>query len=188
MNIVGSRKEMYQRAVGVFEHREDAERAIRELKDSGYDLNRVSLVAKNLEDVKGAREINQQSGNEAKEGAGIGATTGTVLGGFTGLLIGLGALAIPGVGPVLLAGAELSALATTAAGAGIGAAAGALVGALTGLGIPEDRAKVYEEHVKAGDYLVMASGTANEVLQAEKIFRKYHIKEFGIFSAPDLQG
>jgi hypothetical protein len=78
--------------VGVFERREDAERAIRELKDANYDLNRVSFVAKNLEEVKGAREINEQSGNEVKEGAGIGATTGTVLGGFTGLLIALGAL------------------------------------------------------------------------------------------------
>ena len=35
-------------------------------------------------------------------------------------------------------------------GAGAGGAAGSLLGALVGAGIPEDRAKVYEDDVKNG--------------------------------------
>ncbi|KKD38155.1 DUF1269 domain-containing protein [Limnoraphis robusta] len=180
--------ELYRRAVGVFKDRHDIERAIRKFKDANYDMNRVSLIARNIDDVEGADEIRDHGeGNEASEGAGIGAVTGTVLGGITGLLVGLGSLAIPGVGPALVAG-ELSALGTTAAGAGIGALTGGLVGSLTGMGIPEDNAKVYENRVKAGDYLLMVSGTDAQLVQAEAIMRDAGINEFGIYNAPDLNG
>ncbi|MEA5498446.1 signal transduction histidine kinase (STHK), LytS [Limnoraphis robusta Tam1] len=180
--------ELYRRAVGVFKDRHDIERAIRKFKDANYDMNRVSLIARNIENVEGADEIRDHGeGNEASEGAGIGAVTGTVLGGITGLLIGLGSLAIPGVGPALVAG-ELSALGTTAAGAGIGALTGGLVGSLTGMGIPEDNAKVYENRVKAGDYLLMVSGTDAQLVQAEAIMRDAGIVDFGIYNAPDLNG
>ncbi|MGB3531921.1 MAG: signal transduction histidine kinase (STHK), LytS [Microcoleaceae cyanobacterium] len=177
---------VYKRAVGVFRTREQIEKALQAFKDANYDMNRVSLIAKNLEDVQGAEEIvDNDKGNEASEGAGIGAVTGTVLGGVTGLLVGLGTLAIPGIGPVLLAG-ELSALGTTAAGAGLGALTGGLVGALTGMGIPEEKAKVYERSVKAGEYLLMVSGTADELARAEAIMSGHGISEFGIYDAPDL--
>ncbi|ERT07506.1 hypothetical protein M595_2571 [Lyngbya aestuarii BL J] len=186
MTVTRERTGLYRRAVGVFHDRHDIEKAIRKFKDSNYDMDRVSLIARNIDDVKGADEIKDHGeGNEASEGAGIGAVTGTVLGGITGLLVGLGTLAIPGVGPALIAG-ELSALGTTAAGAGIGALGGGLVGALTGMGIPEERAKVYENRVKAGDYLLMVSGTGDQLDQAESIMRDCSINEFGIYDAPDL--
>lgn len=177
----------YKRAVGVFKRQEDVEHVIHALKDDGYDMNRVSLLARNVSDVEGADELNEEHGNEAREGAGIGATTGTVLGGVTGFLIGVGLLAIPGVGPVLAAGAEIGALGSTLAGAGIGAAAGGIVGALVGLGIPEERAKVYENRVKAGDYLLIVSGNDNETRRAESILRDRHVEEFEIFSAPEAR-
>lgn len=188
MAITRERTGVYQRAVGVFKDRQGIERAIQRFKDANYDMNRVSLIARNIDNVKGAEEIkDRQDGNEASEGAGIGAVTGTVLGGITGLLVGLGTLAIPGVGPALIAG-ELSALGTTAAGAGIGALTGGLVGALTGMGIPEEQAKVYESRVKAGDYLLMVSGTGDQLNQAESIMRDCGINEFGVYDAPDLNG
>ncbi|MEB3885395.1 signal transduction histidine kinase (STHK), LytS [Lyngbya sp. CCY1209] len=179
---------IYKRAVGTFKDRSRIEDAIRKLKDANYDMNRVSLIARNIDDVKGADEIrDHKEGNEASEGAGIGAVTGTVLGGIAGLLVGLGTLAIPGIGPALVAG-ELATLGTTAAGAGIGAVGGSIVGALTGMGIPEEKAKVYENHVKAGDYLLMVSGTGDQLDQAESIMRDCGIDEFGIYNAPDLNG
>lgn len=177
---------VYKRAVGVFKTREQIEKALQAFKDANYDMNRVSLIAKNLDNVQGAEEIiDSEKGNEASEGAGIGAVTGTIFGGVTGLLIGLGTLAIPGIGPVLLAG-ELSALATTAAGAGLGALTGGLVGALTGMGIPEEKAKVYEKSVKAGEYLLMVSGTQAQLDQAQSIMNGHGISEFGVYDAPDL--
>jgi len=177
---------IYKRAVGVFERREDVEKAIRALKDANYDMGRVSLIARNVDEVKGAEEITEKHGNEAKEGAGIGAVTGTVLGGLGGLLVGLGALALPGIGPVIIAG-ELATLGTTAAGAGVGAVAGGLVGALAGMGIPEEKAKIYEQRVKAGDYLLMVCGDRDQVHHADEIMHKYNTHEFGIFDASDIK-
>lgn len=176
----------YKRAVGVFKNQSDVEAVIRRLKDDSYDMNRVSILARNVDNVEGADELHDEThGNEASEGAGIGASTGTILGGVTGFLIGVGVLAIPGVGPVLAAGAEIGALGSTLAGAGIGAATGGIVGALIGLGIPEDRAKVYESRIKAGDYLLTVSGNDNDVRRAESIMRDRNVEEFQIFDAPD---
>lgn len=176
----------YKRAVGVFKRREDTEAVLRTLRDAGYDMNSVSLIARHVEDIKGADEVTDRHGNEAGEGAGIGATTGTVLGGIGGFLVGAGVLAIPGVGPILAAGVGISELAATLAGAGIGAATGGIVGALVGAGIPEERSKVYNERVKAGDHLLMVNGTDDELGQVEEIMRDHNVEEFGIFAAPDL--
>ena len=176
----------YKRAVGVFSQREDVEDALRALKDDGFNMDDVSLLARDLEGVEGADEVTEKDGNEASEGAGIGASTGTVLGGIGGFLVGAGVLAIPGVGPVLAAGVGISEIAATLAGAGIGAAAGGIIGALVGLGIPEEKAKVYEDRIKAGDYLLMVTGTEDHVERAASILRDRHIQEFEIYDAPDM--
>lgn len=126
----------YKRAAGLFYSRDEAEAAVSALRDAGYDMDRVSVIAKDADKLDG-HETTEEIGNKADDGAATGAVTGGALGGITGLLIGLGTLAIPGIGPILLAGAEATAIATTLAGAGIGAAAGGLIGALIGLGIPE---------------------------------------------------
>lgn len=124
-----------KRAVGTFSTRQEAEDALNTLRDSGFPMDKVSVLAKDADrgDKIGGAEVTDRGSNEAPEGAGIGAVAGTALGGVGGLLVGLEALVIPGVGPFLAAGT----IATTLAGAGIGAAAGSIVGGLTGLGIPE---------------------------------------------------
>lgn len=175
----------YSRAVGTFKNRHDVEDALQDLKNSNIDMDRVSLIARHVEDVEGSEDVNK-GGNEAKEGAAAGATTGTVLGGIGGFLVGVGVLAVPGVGPILAAGAGIPALASTLAGAGIGAAAGGIVGALVGAGIPEERAKQYSDRVKAGEYLLMVNGAENDLQQIKSIMHKHHVENFGIFNAPDL--
>jgi hypothetical protein len=171
------------RAVGIFKHHEQVENAIRAFKDNNFDMNNVSLLARNVDDVSGGREVNETHGNEASEGAGIGATTGTVLGGVTGFLIGVGVLAIPGVGPILAAGAEIGALGSTLAGAGAGALTGGIIGALVGLGIPEEKARVYEDRIKAGDYLLMVSGDDDTLRRTESIMGEHRVDDFEIFEA-----
>ena len=54
------------------------------------------------------------------------------------------------LGPFIAAGPIMAAL----SGAAAGAAAGGVAGALVGLGIPEYEAKVYEDRIKKGGYLV----------------------------------
>ncbi len=177
-----------KRAVGVFSHRRDAENALYELRNSGFPIDRVSVIKRDADrndDIAGA-EVRENVGNKADEGATVGAVSGGVLGGLTGLLVGLGTLAIPGIGPIMLAGATATALATTVAGAGIGAAAGSLLGALIGLGIPEERARVYNERVERGDYLVIIDGTDAEIARAEEILRRQGIEEFEVFNRPGV--
>lgn len=175
-----------KRAVGVFNTRQEAERALHELNDSGFPMNKISVVAKDADrehDIAGV-DVSDNVGNKADEGASAGAVTGGILGGATGLLVGLGALAIPGVGPIILAGEVATALATTLAGGAIGAAAGGLIGALIGLGIPEERARVYNDRVSRGHYLVLVDGSDAEIARAEAILTGRGIEEFGIYDIP----
>ncbi len=179
---------IHKRAVGVFSHRRDVEHALHELKKVGFDMNRVSVITQDgdKDDISGA-EVRDRVGDKSDEGAKVGAATGGALGGLTGLLVGLGTLAIPGIGPIMLAGAAATTLATTLAGAGIGAVAGSLLGALVGLGIPEERARVYDERVKRGHYLVILDGTDTEIARAEAILHQGGVEEFGIYDNPDAR-
>lgn len=178
-----------RRAVGTFPDRETTERALQQLRESGFPMDRVSVIAKDQAgtgeiagaEVQGARA---PGNTEAREGAGVGAVSGTVLGGIGGLLVGLGALAIPGAGPFFAAGT----LATTFAGAGIGAAGGGLIGALTGLGIPEEQARSYQQRLERGEYLVVVEGTEAEIQQAAAILSPQGIHEWGTFGGGPISG
>lgn len=179
---------VHKRGVGVFSHRRDVEHALHELKKVGFDMDRVSVITQDgdKDDISGA-EVRDRVGDKSDDGAKVGAATGGALGGLTGLLVGLGTLAIPGLGPIMLAGAAATTLATTLAGAGIGAVAGSLLGALVGLGIPEERARVYDERVKRGHYLVIIDGTDSEIARAEAILHQGGVEEFGIYDNPDAR-
>lgn len=175
----------HRRAVGVFSTYAEAERALSELRDSGFPMDRVSVITKDREGKENlANEHLTKQGNKADEGAAAGAATGGALGTIAGLLVGLGAIAVPGVGPVLLAGATATTLATTLSGAAIGAAAGGLIGALIGLGVPEERARVYNDRVSQGHYLVMVEGSDEEIRMAESALHRQGIQEWGIYDIP----
>lgn len=184
----------HKRAVGTFSSSRDAETAVRELRDSGFPMDRVSVVGRDTDraaDIAdaGAGDNLEDKGKQvahdtqADEGAKKGAAAGGALGGLTGLLVGLGALAIPGIGPVMLGGALATALATTISGGAIGAAAGGLVGGLVGLGIPEDRARVYNDRVSRGDYLLIVDGSEDEVRRAETVLSHRGIQEWGVYDS-----
>ncbi len=172
----------YKRAVGTFASRGDAEKALYKLRDDGFSMDRVSLLAKNADgndNIAGADVKNERGDTEAQEGAGIGATTGTVLGGLGGLLVGLESLLIPGIGPFLAAGT----IATTLAGAGLGALSGGIIGGLTGMGIPEEDAKVYGDSIDNGYYLIIVDGYEDEIDRAGSILSGQNIGNWKIFEA-----
>ncbi|MEG3973490.1 histidine kinase [Microcoleus sp. herbarium8] len=175
-----------KRAVGVFSTRRETEHALGELRTAGFDMNRVSVIAKDADsqgDIAGI-DVHDSADNKADEGATKGALTGGTLGGLTGLLVGLGLVAIPGIGPIMLAGASATAIATTLAGTALGAAAGGLLGALVGLGIPEEEAKVYSDRVARGDYLVLLDGSEAEIARAETILSRGGIQDWSIYDHP----
>ncbi len=178
----------HRRAIGTFSDHADAEASLRELKDSGFPMNMVSVVGQDIDrnsSMAGAEGSDRLSDigehNKVDEGATRGAATGGVVGGLTGLLVGLGMIAIPGVGPVMLAGAGATALATTLTGGAIGAATGGIVGGLVGMGIPEERARTYSDRVDRGDYLIMVEGSDDDIRRAQNILSHRGINDWGIY-------
>jgi hypothetical protein len=142
----------------MFRDREAAERAYGCLASRGYGKDDVSLLmsdeARNRHFPK--TTVTTELGSKAAEGAGIGAAAG---GGLGALLLGLAAagFAVPGL-PILAMGPLAAAL----TGAGTGGAVGALLGALVGSGIPEERAKLYEQGIKEGGIVMGVTPRSDE--------------------------
>jgi hypothetical protein len=135
----------------VFDSREEAERAVSELRSAGVGDQSVSIIARD----EGRTTATDGSGEDTGEAAGDaakGALGGAALGG----LLGVAALAIPGVGPLAAAGAIASGAIPGAAaiGAGAGALAGGLAGMLKDHGVDESDAGYYEDRIKQGGTFV----------------------------------
>lgn len=177
----------FKRSLGTFSTANEVAHALTQLRDAGFHMNDVSILVKNDEnepDKIAGVAVKDTVGNQAGKGTATGAVTGATIGGITGLLVGIGALAIPGIGPVLTAGATGTAIATALSGGAIGAAAGGLVGALVGLGIPRERAEVYDSVLRQGGYLVVVDGTQEELNEANSILQHTNIGNYGVYNAP----
>lgn len=172
------------RAFGVFSNRETTEIALNELKKSGFPMEKVSIIAKDLEkgdrigNAKTTHSIGEQNVNSPTavvSDLATGSTWGT-------LLVGLSGLALPGIGPVLAAGSLGVALLTTLGGVAMGTVANAnLVTSLIDLGIPEEQARVYSDRLLAGNYFLIVDASEEEINQAQGILSKQDIDYWGIY-------
>ena len=144
---------------GMFRDRESAEGAYRSLSERGYSKDDVNVLMSDETRKKHFSDDDPKTdlGNKALEGAAVGAGIGGTLGAILAGVAAVGSLAIPGVG-LIVAGPIAAAL----AGLGAGAATGGLVGALVGAGIPEDRAKLYEQGVKEGGIVMGVNPRSDE--------------------------
>ncbi|MTI80244.1 MAG: DUF1269 domain-containing protein [Firmicutes bacterium] len=158
---------MSKTVVGTFPNKEQAEKAVEELRQQGFDQE-ISVVAKEQKQ----QEEGTQMGFTGGDGVGDGATTGGALGAAAGLAVGAGALAIPGLGPLLAAG--------PIAGMLSGAATGGLAGGLVDFGIPAEESKEYEEKVKQGNTLVAVQSDEQRTNQAAGTLRKYEGAEVNV--------
>lgn len=143
----------------LFSDRDSAERGYAALTARGYGRDDVSvLMSEDARNRHFPRDAERKTdlGTKAAEGAGVGAVAGGTLG---ALLLGLAAagFAIPGL-PIIAMGPLAAAL----TGAGGGGVAGALVGALVGAGIPEERARVYDDGLKRGGIVVGTTPRTDE--------------------------
>ena len=172
-----------KRAVGTFPTRQDAESALIELRDAGFNMDRISAIAQNPHDNEYLADVEVKSSSQrAKDGAETGAIMGATTGGVLGLIGSLSILAIPGIGvatevAVLLGNALL--------GSGIGAAGGSLVGALIGWGIPEEEAEYYNELLTQGSYIVLVEGTEAEINGASAILLNRQVRDWNVYNVPN---
>jgi hypothetical protein len=140
---------MNQRIVSaVFDSREEATRAVSELRDAGARDGSLSLI------TRGGEHSSADSDVDADDDGNV--LRGILGGGALGAGLGVAALAIPGVGPLAAAGA-IAASAVPAA-LGIGAAAGAAAGTLNEVlhkhGVSEEDAAYYNDRISNGGVFV----------------------------------
>jgi hypothetical protein len=146
---------------GMFRDRDSAERAYSSLQSRGYSDKDINLLMTDDTRKKHFSKSDNNDtglGNKAMEGAGVGSAIGGTLGAIVGAIAAVGtSIALPGLG-LVIAGPIAAGL----AGAGAGGLTGGVLGALVGSGIPEDRAKEYEQGVKEGGIVMGVNPRSEE--------------------------
>ncbi len=176
---------MARTVVAIYDDFQSANGAVRDLVESGFPRDNISLIANNSRGEYGytgastsptVSSGSETIADETGTGAGVGAGIGAAIGGIGGLLVGLGALVIPGIGPIIAAGPLAVAL-STLTGAGVGAVAGGvtggLLGALIGLGIPEEEAGYYAEGVRRGGVLLTVQADDQDTDQVVNVLNQH---------------
>ena len=150
--------------VAVYPLHPQAEAAVRALQQAGFDMKKLSIVGRDYhtdENVVGYYNLGDRARAWGK--------TGAFWGGLWGLLFGSALFWVPGIGPLLVAGPLVSAIVGALEGAVAGAGLSVIGAALVSYGIPRDSVLQYETAVKAGKFMLVARGTADEAARAREI-------------------
>ncbi len=141
-----------------------AQHTVDELRWAGFDLKKVSILAR-ASDADGHAQ-------------GFYAMEGRILawgncGGFWvstwGLLAGAAVMVMPPIGIVAAAGPVVAALLGALEAVAVVGGASALVATLTGLGLSAEQAKRHERDLAADRYLVIVHGSVDDVARARAI-------------------
>lgn len=152
--------------VAVFSQHSAAENAIKELKGGGFDIKKLGVVGRDYQteaDVVGFYNTGDRMKYWGKWGA--------FWGGLWGLLFGAAFLIIPGIGPVVAAGSIVGWIIAALEGAVVVGGLSALGAGLYSLGVPKDSVVKYETSIKAGKFVLIAHGTAQEVAKARDMLK-----------------
>lgn len=164
-----------------------AELIVDQLKFHGISNRDISILYSDIE--KNGRKdhhFGEAANPQVTDGARAGAET--VIGGTLGWILGIGALAVPGVGAFIAAGPMVASL----RGDGAGATAGRIAGGLTGLGVPESKARHYEDRIRLGNILISVhTESPAEAMQAKFIFTRARAQDICFTEAaflPTIRG
>src|SRR5579862_4683226 len=152
--------------VAVFGQNSAAEKAIKELKDGGFDIKKLAVVGRDYQtesDVVGFYNTGDRMKYWGKWGA--------FWGGLWGLLFGSAFLIIPGIGPVVAAGSIVSWIIAGLEGAVAVGGLSALGAGLFSIGVPKNSVLKYETSIKAGKFVLVAHGTTQEVAKARDMLK-----------------
>ncbi len=150
--------------VAIYKSHAEAEAAVKELQQSGFDMKKLSIVGRDYhtdEHVVGY----YNTGDRMKYWGKLGAFWG----GFWGLLFGAGFFWIPGVGQVLAAGPLVGWIVAALEGAVVVGGLSAMGAALYGLGIPKDSILKYETALKTDKFVLIVHGSPEETTRAQKV-------------------
>jgi hypothetical protein len=156
--------EITDTVVAVFVDHQAAETAVKKLSQAGFEMKNLSLVGKGYHtDEKVVGFYN--AGDRIK----FWGTRGAFWGGFWGLFFGGIFMTVPFVGHVVALGYLATIVIAGIENAAVVGGLSALGAALYSIGIPKDSVIQYEADVKADSFIVMAHGTAEEMVRAKAI-------------------
>lgn len=145
----------------VFKNREQIDDVIRRLLDRGISREDISVIGQNFHsETKIAGFITRK--DVILGGLRQGAIFGSLFGSALALLTGVGVLFVPFIGTLVAAGPLGAALLGAASGALAGSAGAGLVSAFVALGIPEEKAAIYQTRIEAGEFLLAVEVPTNK--------------------------
>jgi len=128
--------------------------AVQRLLNRGVPKERISIIGRNFQSE--ARITGFLTKKDViLDGLASGALYGSLFGSVLSLLTGVGVLFIPFLGAVVAAGPLGAALLGATSGALYGALGAGLGSALISLGMPQDKAAIYQTRVQAGEFLLV---------------------------------
>lgn len=167
----------------IFEKQEQVDDVIKRLLDRGVPSDNISVMGKDFQaQTRIAGFLTKK--DVILGGLRQGAIFGSLLGSVFSLLTGVGVLFIPFVGSVVAAGPIGAVLVGAASGAIAGSAGAGLVSALTTLGMPEDKATIYQTMLQAGKFVVMAEVPADKAGEFQLLLESAGGQEIHLSDAP----
>ena len=150
--------------VATYESHEGAEDAVKELQKAGFDMKKLSILGKGMEN-----EQHVVGYYNAPERAVLWGKYGAIWGGLMGLLFGSAMFMVPGIGPLFVLGPLAGWIFGAIEGAVVVGGLSALGAVFYSLGIPKNSVLQYETDIKMSKYLVILHGTDSEVAKAHQI-------------------
>jgi hypothetical protein len=152
--------------VAAYQSHDEAEAAIKKLRQAGFDLNKLSIVGRDYlteEHVVGY----YHTGDRVK----FWGKMGGFWGGLFGFFAGSGFFIIPGIGPLLVAGPLVGMIVGALEGGVVVGGLSALGAGLCSLGIPKESIMQYETSLKSGKFVVIAHGSTEETGRARELIQ-----------------
>jgi len=142
---------------GIFQTREDANRAVEDLRRLGLSDENLSLLSPGTSAPEAEADVETSDTEQPGMGNALGGLVGGAMGAAGGMTLGAAAasLLVPGVGPIMAAGIVGAAL-FGAGGAAAGMAAGGALEDNIAHGLPHDELFVYEDALRQGRTVVIA--------------------------------
>lgn len=159
--------ELTDSTVATYADHQAAEAAVKTLLAAGFEMKNLSVIGKGYHtEEKVAGFYN--SGDRVK----FWGTRGAFWGGLWGLFFGGLVLTIPVLGHVVILGYLAATAFSAVEGAVLTGGLSALGAALYGIGIPKDSVIRYETAIQADGFVVMAYGSADDMVRAKAILSR----------------